>query len=335
MFRRLRHNDDGATDPILVIAAIAVSLILLVGGSFAVSGMISNAKDLNARDQLQKIAVAEAALQAGGGVTAAGAKPVGDGGLVFTGSGSYLNWKVTKDGTVTGDKTSSGKYLNEAGAVGFTPAEGVATEVVANDSGWVAGSLSQSGKQYWMSSTSSTIYNDTIPAGKYDPALTPPTLTAAYDATAECAPLTNGQGQLLSPDTDSVTMSKVNETTVRIAAVVTGAKVCKFAQGLELSLAGGSFASAGGFNDQYLRIGPPANMLIESAKVARVSLAAPNGYAITAKRNITIDVDIWPSSNFTDTDALVNAFNSQGGQVQINNRTIDGVFYYSYLWKTS
>lgn len=41
MFRRLRNrarSERAATDPILVIAAIAVSLILLVGGGFAVSG---------------------------------------------------------------------------------------------------------------------------------------------------------------------------------------------------------------------------------------------------------------------------------------------------------
>lgn len=63
--RRTNHRtDNGATDPILVIAAIAVSLILLVSGSFAVAKLIDNGKDLNAKDDLHKVAVAETATRA-------------------------------------------------------------------------------------------------------------------------------------------------------------------------------------------------------------------------------------------------------------------------------
>lgn len=62
-----RHRrDQGATDPLLVIAAIAVSLVLLVGGSFAVAGVLDNGRDLNARTDLDKVATAESAAVAAG-----------------------------------------------------------------------------------------------------------------------------------------------------------------------------------------------------------------------------------------------------------------------------
>jgi hypothetical protein len=58
------RSERGATDPILVIAAIAVSLVLLVGGSFAVSGIIANGHNLNAKADLDKLAVSETAYYA-------------------------------------------------------------------------------------------------------------------------------------------------------------------------------------------------------------------------------------------------------------------------------
>jgi hypothetical protein len=57
---RLRE-ERGATDPILIIAGIAITLILLVGGSFAISGFIGNAHNLNAKGDLDRIATAQAA----------------------------------------------------------------------------------------------------------------------------------------------------------------------------------------------------------------------------------------------------------------------------------
>lgn len=66
MFDKLKQlkarmkEDRGATDPILVIASIAVTLALLVGGSFAVAQMITNANNLNAKGDLDKVSVAEA-----------------------------------------------------------------------------------------------------------------------------------------------------------------------------------------------------------------------------------------------------------------------------------
>ncbi|WIE80887.1 hypothetical protein [Curtobacterium sp. MCSS17_016] len=50
-----------------MIAAIAVSLVLLVGGSFAVAGVLDRGHDLNAKDMLSKVAAAEAAVAGGGG----------------------------------------------------------------------------------------------------------------------------------------------------------------------------------------------------------------------------------------------------------------------------
>jgi hypothetical protein len=60
--RRFLRPDRAATDPILVIAAIAVSLVLLVGGSFAVTGLIASGHDANAKNDLGRVAAAETAL---------------------------------------------------------------------------------------------------------------------------------------------------------------------------------------------------------------------------------------------------------------------------------
>jgi hypothetical protein len=60
--RRFLRTDRAATDPILVIAAIAVSLVLLVGGGFAVTGLIASGHDANAKSDLGRVAAAESAL---------------------------------------------------------------------------------------------------------------------------------------------------------------------------------------------------------------------------------------------------------------------------------
>jgi hypothetical protein len=61
---KLIRSDRGATDPILVIAAIAVSLVLLIGGSFAVSGIVTSGHNLNAKTDLDRASVAESAYYA-------------------------------------------------------------------------------------------------------------------------------------------------------------------------------------------------------------------------------------------------------------------------------
>jgi hypothetical protein len=64
--RRFLRTDRAATDPVLVIAAIAVSLVLLVGGGFTVAGLIGSAQATNAKQDLSRVVVAEQALEAGG-----------------------------------------------------------------------------------------------------------------------------------------------------------------------------------------------------------------------------------------------------------------------------
>jgi len=156
--RRFLRRDSAATDPILVIAAIAVSLVLLIGGSFAVGGMISNAKNLNAQADLDKVATSEVAANSGGG--------------------TYMNWNITTAGVIAGDTDTSGNKLNTQ-AVGFTPTAGDEIKVVANGTGWIAGSLSPTGAQYFRSSTSSTTYVGAAAAtaaGAVPAGLTIPTL---------------------------------------------------------------------------------------------------------------------------------------------------------------
>lgn len=130
--------ERGATDPILVIAAIAVSLVLLVGGSFAVSGIITNGQNLNAKGDLDKVSVAEVAN--------------------FAESDSYASYAID-GGVETGDAVNAaGDLLTDAG-IGFTPTEGddIQLEVIASDNGWIAKSVSASGATYFKSSESNAI----------------------------------------------------------------------------------------------------------------------------------------------------------------------------------
>jgi len=71
--RRLFRADRGATDPILVVAAIAVSLVLLTGGAFAYAGFTSYSQNTSAEASLSDVALAEAAtLNATGAYTNSG-----------------------------------------------------------------------------------------------------------------------------------------------------------------------------------------------------------------------------------------------------------------------
>lgn len=55
---RALRSEHGATDPILIIAGIAITLILLVGGSFAVAGFMNNARNMNAKSDIERISIA-------------------------------------------------------------------------------------------------------------------------------------------------------------------------------------------------------------------------------------------------------------------------------------
>ncbi|MGW8431677.1 hypothetical protein ACWGJ9_11340 [Curtobacterium citreum] len=109
--RRHFREDRAATDPILVIAAIAVSLVLLVGGGFAVSGLVGNAHDSNAKQDVGRVATAERMRAADGGafsdsfaeLNAAGAKAQLSDGVragVLAGTDCFAAFTKAPTGTV-------------------------------------------------------------------------------------------------------------------------------------------------------------------------------------------------------------------------------------------
>ena len=127
---RLRE-ERGATDPILIIAGIAITLILLVGGSFAISGFIANAHDLNAQGDLERIATAQSAYLA-----------QNDG------------FGALRVGTNVGAQNTQ----LQQGALGFTPTDGNSTIVRTAPAGWTAITKSGSGTIYMRSSLSSDAF---------------------------------------------------------------------------------------------------------------------------------------------------------------------------------
>jgi hypothetical protein len=127
---RLRE-ERGATDPILIIAGIAITLILLVGGSFAISGFIANANDLNAKGDLDRVATAQAA---------------------------YLAENDTYATYVSGPNINTPVLALENSSIGFRPTSGNTFIVRFTASGWVAVTHSASGKVFIRSSAQSQIY---------------------------------------------------------------------------------------------------------------------------------------------------------------------------------
>ena len=57
-FSRLR-GDRGATDPMLAIGSVVLTLVLVLGGTFLITNMVTSGRNLNATTDLDKIAVAE------------------------------------------------------------------------------------------------------------------------------------------------------------------------------------------------------------------------------------------------------------------------------------
>lgn len=144
MFSRIKkvaaaaRRDRGATDPILVIAGIAITLILLVGGSFAISGMITNGKNLNAKSDLDKVTVAEASY--------------------YAANDGYVAYDSTGTGTIKTDLENSANG-GSGSTVGFTPSANGHVIVNVAAGGWIAASKSASGTVYYKDSVSSTIYD--------------------------------------------------------------------------------------------------------------------------------------------------------------------------------
>lgn len=56
------RSERGASDPMLIIAGISITLALLIGGTFLITQATDNAKDLNATSDLDKVSVAEASV---------------------------------------------------------------------------------------------------------------------------------------------------------------------------------------------------------------------------------------------------------------------------------
>jgi hypothetical protein len=158
--RRVLRRDRGATDPILVIAAIAVSLVLLVGGSFAVVGMLNNGKDLNAKGDLDKVATAEAAWAGNPKVTTVQNSYI----PYLSGSTSTaLNYNLAAAGGFV-----TGTALEKAD-VGFTPTDGGRVAVITDStySSWAAVSKSSTGAIFIRTSTSSKFGQLGGTAGSY------------------------------------------------------------------------------------------------------------------------------------------------------------------------
>ncbi len=123
---RLRE-ERGATDPILIIAGIAITLILLVGGSFAISGFIANANNLNAKGDLDRIATAQAA---------------------------YLAQNDRYGTLAVGPNVGTQNTQLQNSSIGFTPTAGNSTIVRTSASGWTAVTRSASGAIFARSSQS-------------------------------------------------------------------------------------------------------------------------------------------------------------------------------------
>lgn len=126
----LSLRDRGATDPLLIIAGIAISLILLVGGSFALAEFMSYSRDMAARDDLARIATAEVSYHSE--------------------NDHYAELATGPDIELPNTQLADGK-------VGFTPSENN-TVVSVSKSGWTAVTQSASGKVFVRSSFSRGTY---------------------------------------------------------------------------------------------------------------------------------------------------------------------------------
>ena len=306
--RNVWRRDTAATDPILVIAAIAVSLVLLVGGSFTVSGMIANAKNVNARSDLDKVATAEAALVAG--------NP----------DGGYLSWAVTADGATSGSTTTDGKHLND-GLLGFTTTPGVALKVVGNSKAWVAGALAQSGTSFWRSSTTSKTYTGTIPASAYDPSLTLPDLTstaAPVNSAADCPHVTQPDGSVPGVFYDDPRVqwtATAAGNTVTVTLTAPGDVFCLWAQEAGVNIDGDTYTAPSdetaffyafkGYEDGYVTGLSPFHW--NSGTMSLVSA----GPTLSATRTVTTIVNL-------SADDLQNA-DITAAQVAANFQTVGGM----------
>ncbi|MGW8431392.1 hypothetical protein ACWGJ9_09720 [Curtobacterium citreum] len=293
---RLRgaRRDAGATDPILVIAAIAVSLILLVGGSFAVAALINSSRDLNARSDLDKVAVAETAAAA-------------------TRSGAYMTWAITSDGTTSGATDSTGADLAHQG-LGFTTSDGTTVKVAANADGWVAGAQSLTGTTFWRSSRAAAIYTGSISPTAYASSLRLPSFGPAYNAVADC-PRTQYNGSINGAanhnDTfASRTVTAVDANKVSVTFTGTGSSFCEWAVNPHLNLGGDSYSSDDARTLVVWKNGGASNNWLDVTRLD-MTLDALNGYTLDDDRTMTVTMTLAdPSAR----DAAITNMNSTGFQ---------------------
>ena len=125
-------DDRAATDPVLIIAGIAITLILLVGGSFAVAGFMNNARDLNAKGDLDRVATAQTAAMA-----------------------STDTYQASASGP--GILASKKNAALSSGNIGFTPSDDVNVVVEVGQEGWAALAESASGALFLRTSESNAI----------------------------------------------------------------------------------------------------------------------------------------------------------------------------------
>lgn len=153
------RSEKGATDPILIIAGIAITLILLVGGTFAVAGFMNNARNLNAKGDIDRLAVAMEARRATDQLD-----DHAPGGIHYA-AGEQLTYFAEEGLGYLGYPTPD----PEMPQIEFTLSEGTQALVIAvpngktnskgNEADWGAFVRSSTGNWYFRSQTSTTIWD--------------------------------------------------------------------------------------------------------------------------------------------------------------------------------
>ncbi|MGW8431734.1 hypothetical protein ACWGJ9_11625 [Curtobacterium citreum] len=269
-----------------------MSLVLLVGGSFAVSGLLANAKDSNAKNDLALVAAAEAASQADGG--------------------PYLAWSATAAGTVSGDKDLDGNTLDRT-EVGFTTTPGVAINVNANGAGWVAAATSTTGTKFFRSSKQSTIYIGSIPASAYDAGLTDPSVAAPYNAANDCTGTVPSATYVDESAIRNLNLT-VTGNTISIIFDASGTALCDWARSANFNLGGDTLAGTlapVGQND--LRIFDTSGIEHDFRARAITAAITTSDTSLAGTRHVSIAYDLDSLGTFPSAAAIHDGYIDYGG----------------------
>ncbi len=166
---RALREERGATDPILIIAGIAITLILLVGGTFAVAGFMNNAKNMNAKGDIDRLAMAMEARRATDQLD-----DHAPGGIHYV-HGEQLTYFAEEGLGYLGYPTPD----PDMPQIEFTMSEGVQAIVLAipngkfkpggNDADWGAFVRSETGNWYFRSQTMNKVWDFGILPGDGSP----------------------------------------------------------------------------------------------------------------------------------------------------------------------